>query len=156
MSEFVDKSPSNNIQPYDKFQGDKEASAELLSAIRIYFRQELDQSGFTKHFIDALNDVVITDSQAQLYIAQTFRAGNDIRVINAVLREQKTDDGFTLHLRKVGEEMNGMRIAARCFIDEDLDPAISQHENLQQLKDSKMISLDQTLSWPADATPLIK
>lgn len=154
MTESIGDNTGKQIEPYDRFQHDKEASGELLDAIRIYFRGELDRSDFTRHFLDALGSVYLGDSSAELYVAQTFRAGNGIRTILAVLRENK-DDGFTLHTRTVGEEMDDLRMPTRFFTSEDLDLAISQLASLQELRDQKIISLDRTLSWPVNQAGII-
>lgn len=145
MPKTPDIFPSNSAESYD----DKQASADLLDAIRIQFRREMDRSGFTHRFIDALDGEIIGDPAAQLFVAQSYRSGADVRVINAVLYEQR-DLGFILRTRKVGEEMHGIRMPAPHFTEQDLELAISQLDELQQLRDSGMISLDSTLSWPMD------
>ncbi len=154
MAEPLGDNVGKQVELYDQSRRDREASGELLDAIRVYFRDELDRSDFTRHFIDALNSVCLVDSSAQLYVAQTFREGNGIRTILAVLKENK-DNGFTLHTRVVGEEMNDLRMPARCFTNDDLDLAISQLASLQELQDQKIISLDQTLSWPVNQSGII-
>lgn len=155
MSESSDKIPNGQLELYDKFQGDKEATAELLKVIRVYYRKELDNSGFTTRFIDAMGDMVINDPKAQLYVAQMNYMDKGFRVINAVLREQTTNS-FRLHVRRVGEEMNGMIMPTRNFDDSDMELAISQLDRLEELNDNGIISLDQTLSWPEDIIPLIE
>ncbi len=148
--------PGKQIERYDQFRDDSQVSSDLLQAIRAFYRRDLDQSGFTRHYIDALGSTQLTDYDAQLYVAQTFRDDGNIRVINAVLREDHEQGGFTLHTRIGGEEMDGMRIAARYFTDQDLDQAIDQLASLKELHDLGMISLDRTLSWPGSNTPLIR
>lgn len=155
MSKSPDEFPGKQIELYDRFRDDKEASADLLREIRIYFQQELNDSGFIRHFLDAMGGVDTDDLQARIYVAQTFRAGDDIRIINAVMREQK-EGSYLLHTRKVGEEMNSMRMPSRYFTDEDLELAMGQLDSLQKLKDNGMIALDRTLSWPADSVPLFE
>lgn len=155
MSKSSDKVPNNEIELYDRFQGDMEATAELLRVIRVYFRKELDDSGFTTHFIDAMGSAVINDAEAQLYVARMHYRDKGFRVINAVLREQTTNS-FRLHVRRVGEEMNGMIMPTRNFDDSDMELAISQLDRLEELNDNGIISLDQTLSWPEDIIPLIE
>lgn len=154
MAEPLGDNVGKQIELYDQFRRDREASGELLDAIRVCFRDELDRSDFTRRFLDALSSVYLGDSSAQLYVAQTFRQGNGIRTILAVLKEDN-GNGFTLHTRVVGEEMNDLRMPARCFTNEDLDLAISQLASLQELHDQKIISLDQTLSWPVNQSGII-
>lgn len=155
MSEGPDMEPENIINQYNWSDIDRKASADLLDAIRINYRDELDRSGFTKRYLDAMGSVEIYDSEAKLYVIQSYRAGKDLRIIMAVLRQNK-DNGFTLHTEKVGEELNDSRIPARYFTEEDLDLAIRQLNELKIMKDLGMISLDSTLSWPANPLPLIE
>lgn len=143
------------VELYDQHSDDKQASTDLLQALRIHFRQELDQSGFTRRFLDAFGHTQLVDSQAELYVAQTFKETTGIRTIHAVLRQQLDHGGFSLHTRAVGEEMEGMRMPAKHFTDEDLDQAINQLADLRSMHDQGIISLDQTLSWPTNQAGLI-
>ncbi|MCA9335167.1 hypothetical protein KC953_03415 [Candidatus Saccharibacteria bacterium] len=155
MSEYSNNNTGKEVELYDQYGADKQASTDLLQALRIHFRQELDQSGFTRRFLDTFGHTLLEDADAELYVAQTFHEATGVRTVHAVLRQQLSHGGFSLHTRRVGEEMGGARMAAKHFTDEDLDQAINQLADLRSMHDQGIISLDQTLSWPTNQAGLI-
>lgn len=134
-----------DIEKYNPFHDDYRVSRELLEFIQHCNRSELDQAGFTTHFIDALKDEPYLDPSANILVKQTEK---ETRTIWAVLRQRSVDGTMTALTRKVGEEMDGMRLPSIHFTDEDLELAISQLDDLQQMRNLGMISIDRTLSFP--------
>lgn len=126
--------------------GDATSSKELLELIQQCNRKELDQSGFTTHFIDALKDAPHLNPDALIVVKQDFTEKTGIRNIWAVLRQ--TVNNKPMHLvRPVGQEMHDIRIPKAPFDEEDLDLAIKQLDDLQTMKDLGMIAIDSSLSW---------
>lgn len=132
---------------YDHFQDDAKYSGELLEAIRQQNRKQLDESGFTLHFLDALRNVTI-DPHADVFVAQYFTDEGKTRVIQAVLRQDDETGSRNRIYRVVGYEKDGVRTPAKHFDADDLDLAIAQLDDLQLMKDMGMISLDRSLSIP--------
>lgn len=146
MAEGAGREISKAIERYNPFLDDYNTSRELLEQVQQSNRQALDSSGFTTHFIDALHDVPYVAPNAQVLVSQ--KEDGEFRKIWAVLRQQSPQGNNDSHSRLVGEEFEGMQLAAKPFTSEDLELAISQLNDLCQMKALGMLSIDRSLSFP--------